>query len=53
MLSTVISTFRAVDRFKYMADRDIGEIFLNFMLSEEVRPYCGFDIGDVQMVEEW
>ena len=31
-----------------MADRDIGEIFLNFMLIEEVRSFCGVDISNVR-----
>ena len=35
-LPTVRSTLRAVERGTFMAERDIGEIFLNFMLSEEV-----------------
>ena len=38
---TVKSTLRVVGRGPYMDDQDIKKIFLNFMLSEEVRPYCG------------
>ena len=36
-----------------MEDRDIGEIFLNFMLSKEVRPYCGVDISNYRIEKGW
>ena len=36
-----------------MADRDIGEMLLNFMLSEEFRALCGVDITYVSTEEEW
>ena len=36
-----------------MADRDIGKIFLNFVLSEEVRSFCGGDITNARTEEEW
>ena len=35
----------------YIADRGIGGIFLNFMLSEEVRPLCGIDMEHVRTEE--
>ena len=52
-LTTVKSTLRATEQGSYTADRDIGEIFLNFMLSKEVRPYCSVDISNIQTEEEW
>ena len=33
--------------FTFMAYCDIGEMFLNFMLSEEFRSFCGLDITNV------
>ena len=36
-----------------MADRDIGEMLLNFMLSEEFRAFYGVDINYVSTEEEW
>ena len=33
------TTLRATEEGTYMADRDIGKMFLNFMLSKYVRPY--------------
>ena len=38
------STFCAIEKGNFMADRDIGDMLLDFMLSEEVRPFCGFDV---------
>ena len=35
-----------------MADRDIVELFLKFMLSDEVIPFCGVDLINV-WTEEW
>ena len=40
-LPTVGSTLWEVERGHFMADCDIGEMFLNFMLSGEVRYFCG------------
>ena len=36
-----------------MAYRDIEDMFLNLMLSEEVRPFCGVDVMNVRTYEEW
>ena len=36
-----------------MADRDIREMYLNFMLSEEVRSFCGMDFTNVSTEKEW
>ena len=52
-LPTVGSTIWAVKRGMIMSDRDIGEMFLNFMLSEEVRSFYGVDITNVRTEEEW
>ena len=35
------SNIRAVEKGTFMADWDIGDMLLNFMLSEEVKPFCG------------
>ena len=35
------SNLRAVEKGKFMADRDIGVMLLNFMLIEEFKPFCG------------
>lgn len=42
-LPTVESLLRAVEPGTYMCDTDVGEMFLNFMLHEEVRKMCGVD----------
>lgn len=42
-LPTVESMLRAVEPGTYMADNDVGEMFLNFMLHEEVRKLAGVD----------
>ena len=36
-----------------MLDRDIGEIFINFILSEEVRPFWGFGVSNVSTENCW
>ena len=36
-----------------MAEEYIGGNFLNYMLSEGVRLFCGFDITDVRAEDEW
>ena len=40
-----------MDRGTYIYDWEIGEKFPNFMLIEEVRPYCGVDINQVRIEE--
>ena len=42
-----------MDRGTYISDWEIGEKFPNFMLIEEVRPYCGVDIIQVNIEEGW
>ena len=39
-LPTVRSNLWEVERGTFMADCDIAEMFLNFILSEEVRYFC-------------
>jgi hypothetical protein len=46
-LPTMDSHLRAVDIGTYMADCDIGEMFLNFMLDEKLREYAGVDLTDL------
>ena len=36
-----------------MVDQDIGEIFLNFMFSKEVRPYFRVNVSNTRTEEEW
>lgn len=43
-LPTAATHLRAVEPGTHMADLDIGEMFLNFMLHEQVRPYAGVDV---------
>jgi len=57
-LPTVNSLLRAVDHSTYMADFDIGECFLNFVLHETVQALCGVDLthyfGDGKVLwERW
>ena len=35
-----------------MADQDIGEMFLNFMLSDEIISFCVVDITNMRTEEE-
>jgi hypothetical protein len=43
-LPTIQTHLRAVEEGTYMADLDIGKMFLNFVLHEELRELCGLDI---------
>lgn len=56
-LPTVRQELRAVWEGIYLADRYIGEMFLNFMLAEAARTHCGVDITQVRCTdpenEEW
>ena len=38
-------TLYSKEKGTFMADQGIGEMFLNFMLSKEVRPFFGVDMG--------
>ncbi len=46
-LPTMDSHLRAVDVGTYMANCDIGEMFLNFMLDVNLRKYAGVDLTDL------
>ena len=61
-LPTVESHLRAVDPGTFMVDCDLGEMFLNFMLDVNIRPYAGVDLteifpeeneGDGKLLEHW
>ena len=52
-LTMVKTTLRSIEQVTCMANRDIGKIFLNFMLSKEVRPYLGADIRNGRKEEVW
>ena len=43
-LPTLDSLVRSLDRHSWMADRDIGDMFLNFQLHPSVIPYTGVDL---------
>ena len=53
MLSMVKTTLRDVKSRTYMAGRDIGEMFLNFLLEEEFHTYHGVYIINAYMREGW
>jgi len=46
LMPTVRSHLRAINPDYYMADVDIGEMFLNFVMHEKLRPYCGVDFSN-------
>jgi len=46
-IPTVDSYLRSVKAGTYIADYGVGEIFLNFALEPEVRPYAGVDLSQV------
>ena len=50
---TVQLSLMNTEEDNYMADWGIEEIFLNFMLSKDVRPYCGVYISKVRTEEDW
>lgn len=41
-LPSVESLVRQLEESTWMADLDLGDMFLNFMLDVELRPYCGW-----------
>ena len=43
-MPTVVSHLRAVEKNTFMADCDVGEMFLNFMLEPKLRPFAGVDL---------
>ncbi len=44
-LPTVKTHLRTVESGTWMADIDLGEMFLNFMLDEDLREYAGVDVS--------
>jgi hypothetical protein len=54
-LPTIGTHLRAVEEGTYMADLDVGEMFLNFVLHSDLRALCGVDLtlcgGSVQEFE--
>jgi hypothetical protein len=46
-LATVESLLRALSDLSWMADRDIGDMFLNFALHPSAWPFAGVDIGPI------
>jgi hypothetical protein len=46
-LPTIDSLVRALDADSWMADRDIGDMFLNFQLHESLWPFAGVDISPI------
>jgi hypothetical protein len=42
-LPTLETLLRSVESGTYMSDNDVGEMFLNFMLHEDIRKLCGVD----------
>ena len=48
MILTVGSTLHVVEKGTFIVDPDIGEMFLNFVLSEVVRLFCGVNVKNVQ-----
>ena len=45
-MPTVRDHLRAIGPGSYMADVDIGEMFLNFVMHPDVRPFCGVDLSE-------
>jgi len=44
-MPTIRTHLRAIGPGSYMADVDIGEMFLNFVMHESLRQYCGVDLS--------
>jgi hypothetical protein len=44
-LPTIDSLVSALDKDSWMTDRDVGDMFLNFLLHESVVPYIGVDLS--------
>ena len=52
-LPTVGSNLCEVERATFILERDTGEMFLNLILSEEVRYFYGVDVTNVRTEEGW
>lgn len=46
-LPTIDTLIRALDEDSWMADRDVGEMFLNFQLHPSAIPFTGVDLGPI------
>ena len=51
-LPMVESTICAVEKGTFMADQDIRQMLLNFMIIEEVIPFCGVDVINMRKQDE-
>ena len=51
-LPTAATLLRMLDENSLMQDRDIGEMFLNFMLSRDARKFTGVDLRPLGLTEE-
>jgi hypothetical protein len=51
-LPTIDSLVRSLDSSSWMADRDIGDMFLNFQLQELAWSYAGVDIQPIMTSDE-
>ena len=49
----MVSTLIAVVVGTYMAERDTGEMFIHFILSEYVKPFYVVDVSNVSTEEGW
>ena len=52
ILPTVESLLRALVPGTYTSDNDVGEMFLNFILHEDIRKLCGVDLTELFPDEE-
>jgi hypothetical protein len=48
MLPTIDMTLCNVDHSGWFGDIDLGEMFLNFLLDVELRPYVGIDVSELR-----
>ena len=51
-LPTAATLLRLMDKNSLMQDRDIGEMFLNFMLSRDARKFTGVDLRPLGLSED-
>ena len=52
-LPMAVSTLHAVEKGTFLADCYIGDMLLNYILSQELIPFCGVDVMNVRKYEEW
>lgn len=57
-LPTVDSILRNACSLTWFGDIDLGEVFLNYFLDEEIRPYAGVDVSELEggskrLFEQW